>query len=33
MINFLCLAVIAIILCWSMDLFASVGKPEQQESE
>jgi len=33
MTNFLCLAVIAIILCWSMGLFASVGKPKQQESE
>ena len=33
MTNFLCLAVIALILCWSMGLFASVGKPKQQESE
>lgn len=33
MTNFLCLLTIALILCWSMDLFASVGKAEQQESE
>ena len=33
MTNFLCLAVIALILCWSMGLFASVGKPKQQESQ
>jgi hypothetical protein len=33
MTNFLCLAVIAVILCWSMGAFSSIGKAKQQESD